>query len=148
MKTILLSIAAFVAVSCSGAERAPEQAVQRATLSLADVAGRWSAQAMSADGQRVLVSYTLSASEDPAGWILELPDRAPMNPRIQVDGDSIILTNGPYESVLNKGVMVTTNGILRLVDDKLVGTTVAHYAGPGIAPDSAVHLRIEATRER
>lgn len=149
MKTLLLPILVFVAASCGRAEPNPNKtAPTAASLSLSDVAGRWSAQAKSANGDSVLVSYTLTASSEPTGWILELPGRQPMNPRIEVDGDSIILTNGPYESVLHNGVMVTTNGILRLVDGKLVGTTIAHYSGPGIAADSAVHLRIEATRAR
>lgn len=147
MKPFLILPVALLVFACGepGTSRGDSAAAAPALL-LSDVAGRWSARAMSADGDSVLVTYTLTATAEPTGWILELPGRSPMSPRIEVDGDSIILTNGPYESVLHNGVMVTTNGILRLVDERLVGTTIARYAGPGIASDSAVRLRIEATR--
>ena len=52
---------------------------------------------------------------------------------------------GPYESVLRKGVKVTTHSVFRLQDGKLVGTTVAHYAIKGA--DSVRNLRSEGTRE-
>ena len=53
---------------------------------------------------------------------------------------------GPYESVLQKGLKVTTAQCVdRLQDGKLVGTTVAHYATKGA--DSVRNLRSEGTRE-
>ena len=61
------------------------------------------------------------------------------------DGDSIVADASPYESVLQKGVKVTTHSVFRLQDGKLVGTTVAHYATKGA--DSVRNLRSEGTRE-
>ena len=41
--------------------------------------------------------------------------------QVTADGDSIMTATGPYESVLRPGVQVSTAGVLRLVDGKLVG---------------------------
>ena len=64
--------------------------------------------------------------------------------RVTVDGDSIMTASGPYESVLRKGVQVTTQSVLRRQDGKLVGMTIARYQGA--AADSVVRLRTELTR--
>ena len=64
--------------------------------------------------------------------------------RVTVDGDSIMTATGPYESVLRKGVQVTTEGVLRKQDGKLVGVTRAHYRTAGA--DSVVRVRIAMTR--
>lgn len=40
---------------------------------------------------------------------------------VTVDGDSVMTMSGPFESVLRKGVQVTTSNVSRLVDGKLVG---------------------------
>jgi hypothetical protein len=63
---------------------------------------------------------------------------------LAVGGDSIVMESGPYESVLRKGVQVTTRSVQRLVDGKVVGTTTAHYATSGA--DSVLQLRTEGTR--
>jgi acyl-CoA thioesterase len=52
---------------------------------------------------------------------------------------------GPFESVLRKGVQVSTKQVSRLQDGKLVGTTVARYAVSG--PDTVRRLRFEGTRK-
>ena len=63
---------------------------------------------------------------------------------MSVSGDSIMSVSPEYESVLRKGVKVHTNTVWRLVGDKLVGHTVAHYAGAGA--DSVLQLRSEGTK--
>jgi hypothetical protein len=85
------------------------------------------------------------ATADNSGWSFNFPKRAPVPIRVlAVAGDSIVTEAGPYESVLRKGVQVTTYSTLRLQDGKLVGSTVARYATSG--PDSVLHLRSEGTR--
>ena len=64
--------------------------------------------------------------------------------KVTADADSLMVSSGPYESVLRKGVQVTTQGVLRLVDGKLVGMTIARYSPAGA--DSVVRLRTELTR--
>lgn len=139
----------LLAGACAKADETPmadsaTAAMMPASISLVDVAGKWTATATPEMSDSVVVTYEVNASADPAAWTIVLPGRPEMPVRVSTDADSIMIANGPYESVLRKGVTVTTDGVLRLVDGKLVGTTVAHYAGAGA--DSVVRLRIEATR--
>ncbi len=113
-------------------------------ISLADVAGKWSMATMTEKGDSTLVKYELVATSDTTGWTFHFPKRKPVPAHVAVGGDSIIIDAGPYESVLRKGVKVTTHGVARLQDGKLVGTTVAHYATHG--PDSLRNLKFEGTR--
>jgi hypothetical protein len=50
----------------------------------------------------------------------------------------------PFESVLRKGVQVSTTSVLRKQGDKLVGITVAHYKTKGA--DSVTRLPTTLTR--
>jgi hypothetical protein len=116
-----------------------------ATISLADIAGRWTVRAVPETGDTTAVVSQLNTSADTAGWTTTLPNRPPVTTRVVlVDGDSVVTENGPYESVLRKGVQVTTRSVFRLRDGKLVGTTVARYSTTGA--DSVLRLRTEATR--
>jgi hypothetical protein len=114
-----------------------------APISLADLKGTWKMKTMAEGSDSVLINYTLDAAD--AGWTLHFPKRPPIATKATADGDSIIADAGPYESVLRKGVKVTTHSVYRLQDGKLVGTTVAHYATKGA--DSVKNLRSEGTRE-
>lgn len=115
-------------------------------ITLASVAGKWSMNVMSATSDSVLATFELVATGDPAGWVFNFPQvAAPVPLRLSaVEGDSIVSEAGPYQSILRKGVNVTVNSVMRMVDGKLAGTTVAHYATSG--PDSVVHLRLSGTR--
>jgi hypothetical protein len=116
-----------------------------APISLADVAGRWTVRAVPETGDTTAVVSQLNASADTAGWTMTLPNRPPIATRVVlVSGDSIVTENGPYESVLRRGVQVRTRSVMRLRDGKLIGTTVARYSTTG--PDSVLRLRTEATR--
>jgi hypothetical protein len=115
-----------------------------AGISLADVAGKWNMRTTNEAGDSTLVTYVLNATADPAGWTINFKNRPPVPVRVTVSGDSIITDAGPYESVLRKGVQVTTHGVSRLQGGKLVGITVAHYATSG--PDSVRRVRTEGTR--
>lgn len=116
-----------------------------ATISLADVAGRWTVRAVPETGDTTAVVSQLNASADTTGWTMTLPNRPPIATRVVlVSGDSIVTENGPYESVLRRGVQVRTRSVMRLRDGKLIGNTVARYTTTG--PDSVLRLRTEATR--
>ena len=114
-------------------------------ISLTDVAGKWEMKTMNEKGDSTLVKYELIAKADPAGWELHFPKRKPVTAHVTADGDSIMIDAGPYESVLRKGLQVTTHGVARLQDGKLVGTTVAHYATK--SADLVLHLKLEGTRK-
>ena len=115
-----------------------------AAVALADVAGKWDMRVMPETGDSTLVSYQLVAGADASGWTLNLPNRPPVPARVTAAGDSIVLEAGPFESVLRKGVQVTTQTVTRLQDGKLIGRTTAHYATS--SADSVVQLRLEGTR--
>jgi hypothetical protein len=113
-------------------------------ISLTDVAGKWAMTTKNEAGDSTLVKYELVATGDTTGWTLNFPKRKPVPAHVTVSGDSIMLDAGPYESVLRKGIKVTTHGVIRLQDGKLAGTTVAHYATKG--PDTLRTLKTEGTR--
>ena len=154
MRSIALLACAAALVACAGSEKpatdsatatpAPAPAAP-ATLSLADLAGKWTQKVRAENSDSVLVTAEVVATPDPSGWTIALPKRPLMPVRVTAAGDSLLVATGPYESVLRKGVQVTTSGVLRLQDGKLVGTTIAHYAG-ATGADSVVRLRTEMTR--
>ena len=114
-------------------------------LALADVAGNWTQKAYKEGTDSLMVTGDVSGTADAAGWMITLPGRKAMPMTVSVDGDSMMTASGPYESVLRKGVQVTTNGVLRMKDGMLVGSTTAHYTVK--TADSVLHLRMELTRK-
>ena len=155
MRSTALLCCALLLVACGGSETppadsatavAPAPAPAPAALSLAELAGNWTQTVRSETSDSVLVTATITATADTTGWTVTLPNRPPMPVRVRVDGDSVMNWSGPYESVLRKGVQVTTEGVLRKQPDgKLAGITIARYARPGGA-DSVVRLRTELTK--
>ena len=151
----LFASAAVVFAACSRGEEAAKAdspaaapaaapAPATAALSIADLAGRWSQETRGENSDSVLVRSEINATADPAGWTITLPGRPPMPMKVTVAGDSIVTATGPYESVLRKGVQVTTESVSRMKDGKIVGITMAHYKTSGA--DSVVKLRTEMTR--
>ena len=116
-----------------------------AGIALADVAGKWNVKGMNEAGDSTLVTYEMTATADTTGWVINFPNRKPVPVRVvSVAGDSIVTEAGPYESVLRKGVQVTTHGVFRLQDGKLVGNTIARYNVK--TADSVRIVRTEGTR--
>ena len=149
--TAVLSCALLV-VACGGSETpATDTAATAAapaaasTLSLTDLAGTWTQTVRTETSDSVLVTATVIATADTTGWTMMLPGREPQPVRVSVSGDSVMTATGPYESVLRKGVQVTTTGVVRRQPDgKLTGITIARYQGAGA--DSVVRLRTELTK--
>ena len=132
--------------SMAAAAPAPAPAMA-APLALSDLAGKWTIHASKPGTDSVLVTFEMIATGDKSGWTFNMPKRKPIPVRVvTVGGDSIVTQAGPYESVLRKGVQVTTDNTLRLKDGKLVGKTVAHYKTT--KPDSVIELQVEGTRAK
>jgi len=128
-------------------EEASATAEATAGISLADVAGTWSIRSTVRGKESTVVAYDMVATGDRDGWSINFPDRDPIPVRVvAVEGDSIVSEAGPFESVLRKGVQVSTRVVSRLQGDKLVGTTTAHYQVTG--PDSVAQLDFEGTRKQ
>lgn len=116
-----------------------------APIALADVAGKWAVRVTPESGDSTVLNFEMVATGDTSGWMFNFPKRKPVPVRVlAVDGDSIVTEAGPFESMLRKGVQVTSRTVNRLQDGKLVGATTARYATSG--PDSVAQLRFEGTR--
>src|SRR5215472_11990455 len=155
MRYLPIAVVAAVVVACSSTDKSSD--AQKASVTpagapaasagvkLADLAGTWTAKAMTEKGDSTLVTYTLTATADTTGWFITFPERAPIPGHVwSVAGDSIVLHVGPYESALRKGVQVTSHAVMHFKDGKLVGTSTGHYAVK--TADSVRTFRLEATR--
>lgn len=128
---------------------APEAALPppaAAPISLKDIAGTYAVTGKNEAGDSTLVTYELNTT-DTAGWTIKFPNRAKTEKVriVSVSGDSIVTEAGPYPSAIRKGAMVTTYGVYRMQDGKLVGRTVAHYNTKG--PDSVLVILSEGVRK-
>jgi hypothetical protein len=147
MRRLALATCALTLIACSRSEQtpaadSPAAAVAPAALTMADLAGKWTQTVTAENSDSVLVTSEINAGADGV-WTITLPGRPPMPVTVMIDGDSITTKTGPYESVLRAGVQVTTEGVSRLVDGKMVGYTIARYSA---GPDSVLRLRTTATR--
>ncbi len=149
MRRVSLVVGLFAFAACGPKEEpaADTSAMAPAApaIALSDVAGTWSGRNMTLTSDSVIVTYELVASADPTAWTLTLPGRPPVPVRPTADGDSIVTEVGPIESVLRKGVQVTTRVVYRLVNGELVGTVVSHYQTT--AADSVATFRTVATKK-
>jgi len=115
-------------------------------LNLADVAGKWNMKAVPMSGDTTSTTYVLTATANTSGWTITFPGRAPIPlKQVSVDGDSIMLSAGPFESVRRKGVQVTTYSVARLQGGQLNGSTTAHYKTN--RADSVLALTTTGTRQ-
>lgn len=123
---------------------APATPESRAAISLADVAGTWRLRTTDEAGGNAVESE-LTATPDTSGWTLTRPNGETVPVRVvAVGGDSVVTEAGPYESALRSGIPVHSRMVLRLEEDRLVGTTVARYVTSG--GDSVAHRPTEGRR--
>lgn len=142
----LLCCAAFLVGCAPSDEPAEEEMSDTAMISLADVAGTWTMQALPEVGDSALVTYEMVATDNTEGWRVIFPDREPIAARVvTVEGDSIVVDVGPYESALRDGIMVSTRSVIRLTDNNLWGTFVARYETT--EPDSVLRGRQMGSRK-
>jgi hypothetical protein len=144
----MLCCCAAAVVGCAKTENKAPEASQTPppppAIALADLAGKWSVKGMNEARDTTLVTYELNATADTSGWRIVFANRRTVPARVAAAGDSVVIDAGPYESVLRRGVQVTTHGVLRLQGGKLVGLTVAHYRTT--RPDSVRRIVVEGTR--
>lgn len=154
MRRLAALSCAVMALSCAKSDTSatdtaavaePAMAPPPAAITLADVAGTWNQKTMAEAGDSVLTTSVLSATSDTTGWTLTVKGRKPVPLRVvTVGGDSIVTVSAPFESVLRKGVQVTTTSVMRLKDGKLVSATTARYSTKGA--DSVRQLRVVGER--
>ena len=144
----LVVFCAIGIIACAPADDQPPADAPAAapTLALADLAGTWTVDAMTEAGDSTRITYELTATETSDGWASVLPGREPTPVRVMlVDGDSVVLEAGPFESALRPGTMVSTRTVARLQGGMLMGTMVAHYATEDA--DSVVRGRVHGMRQ-
>lgn len=134
MRYLALLCCAGLLIGCGEQQEAAsdemeaEAAPMAEMTSLADYAGTWQMQALTAAGDSVLIEYEMVATDGMDGWTVTFPDREPMPVRVvSHDGDSVVTEIGPYESLFRPGVMVTTRSVGRLENGAMVGTFTATY---------------------
>lgn len=115
-------------------------------VTLADFAGRWNMVARPESGtDTTSTKVVMVGTADTTGWIMELPSGKKVKHHVSFSGDSVTVKSEPYASMRRKGQQVWTEGVYRLRDGKMVGTTVAHYMKAGA--DSVLRLTSEGTKQ-
>lgn len=153
MRSRLCYLAAVLA-ACGSGSKAPAAdtaaaaapVLGPAALVLSDLAGKW-LLSTTPEGRDTTITADLIATATTEGWTMATrPSQSPVSLRVRVDGDSLTLEAGPFASAVRQGTTVSTTSVLRVQDDKLVGSLVARYSGPGIGADSVMRGRQEASR--
>lgn len=147
-----LVCSAFSMLACAKAEKPPADATTDAAmaapmapaLAASDISGTWNMASTPAGSDSATVNFVFNATGDPSTWTFNFPGRPPVPVTVIFDGDSMMSAAGPYESVIRKGVQVTTSTVSRLQGGSLIGATTARYAGAGA--DSVLTLTSVGTR--
>lgn len=153
-RVALASSTLFILAACSKNEEAAKDTTTAAAaaapapapaLNVADFAGKWAMVSTPTEGKDTSsTKYTLTATADTSGWMIEFSSGVKVPMQITVSGDSLIAKTGTFSSQRRKNVKVFTEGSFRMQDGKMVGMTTAHYEGAGA--DSVLHLRTEGTK--
>ena len=157
MRPLIILCCAVAVVGCAKKETpaadtaavAPAPPPPPPALKLSDVTGKWNVTGKNEAGDSTLVTYTFTAAPDSTKWTMQFTGKTARKDKypvrvVAVSGDSVVIRTGPFPSVLRKNVKVTSDGVLRLRDGKLVGVTTAHYTVK--TADSVRKLVMEGTR--
>ena len=141
-------LVAFLLASCAPADdAAEEQPADTAAMpapGAVDASGTWDMRAVPVSGDTTPTVFQIQVAN--GNWTLLLPNRDPIPATVVMEGDSIIVDAGPYQSVRRAGTTVTTHSVYRIMGDQMTGTTVARYQTSGA--DSVLHLTSSGTRAR
>jgi hypothetical protein len=154
MRRCAIICSAFVfAAACSKSEQAADTSKMAATpapapapaVTLADFAGKWAVVATPESGKDTSVTkYTMTATADTTGWIIEFPSGVKVPMTVSLSGDSVLVKTGQFSSQRRKNVKVWTEGSGRMQGGKFVGETTAHYTNVGA--DSVLKLKMDGTK--
>ena len=115
------------------------------TPAAANFAGTWNVTSYNPAGDSI-TTFVLVATSSDSGWTMTFPGRPAVPVRvISRGGDSVVTMAGPYESVLRRGVQVTTRGTFRVAGDSVHGTTRASYS-PATGADSVLMVTSHGVR--
>ena len=135
--SLLLTLAA-----CKKAETPP---AADAAMPMANFAGTWNVTSYNPAGDSI-TAFVLVATTSDSGWTITFPGRPAVPVRVLArGGDSVVTQAGPYESVLRRGVQVTTHGTFRVSGDSVTGMTHASYS-PATGADSTLMVTSRGVR--
>lgn len=131
MRSISLLLVVGLLAACAPKEEPPaaEPAPPAAPAPYAAYAGSWNSSTM-VDGTAEPVIGSMTLTADGAGSMMSLPDRPNIPITVSMSGDSLVVTTAEYESVLRKGVMVTTRVASVMEGDMMKGSLEATYQTP------------------
>jgi hypothetical protein len=109
---------------------------------LSDLEGTWNIAYELVSGGTGLPASQVRVT--PEGWTLLLPNRDPIPAEVVASGDSLMVVEGPFESVSRPGTAMTLRSVYRLDGDRLVGVVAGQYEGGG---DEMIVMLSEGTRE-
>ena len=147
--SIIVLACGWTLAACDGgppeeAGEAPADTVAATpAISLAEIEGTWNMRYTPVSGDPTVTTSLVQVT--PQGWTLVLPDRDPILAEVIAEGDSLLVTEGPYESIRRPGTTVTMSSVYRLDGDRLVGVVAARYGTEG--SDSLLVMLSEGTRE-
>ncbi len=149
MRRLTVFCCAALLAACAKKDNAPAADTTAMTMTpaatTASMAGKWSVRVMKEGSDSTLLTYEMNATADASGWTLTFPGRDPMPLRVtSMTADSVVTDAGPYESALRNKVQVWTHTVAHMEGDKMMSTTVAHYAVT--TQDSVVNLHGEGVR--
>ena len=130
--------------AAAAAAAAPAPPPPPVPFSMTEAAGKWQVKAVPVSGDTTSTNYVLTATADTSGWFITFPSGVKVPMQVSVSGDSLMLKTGVFASQRRKNAKVMTEGSVKLVGGKLVGTTTAHYQNAGA--DSVLQLRIDGTK--
>jgi hypothetical protein len=94
----------------------------------ASIAGRWNMGILALEGDSVVQTYVLTATDSTGGWSMTFANQPPVPMRVlEMSGDSVVVEAGPYVSVVRQGTQVRTHSVMKLTGDTLHVMTEAHY---------------------
>jgi hypothetical protein len=151
-RSAMLCSALFLVAACAKKEQAPQDTTKAAAaapappaVTLADFAGKWAVVATPESGKDTSVTkYTLTATADTSGWMIDFPSGLKVPVQVMLSGDSVMVKTGQFSSQRRKKMKVSSEGWSRLQNGKLMGETTAHYQNAGA--DSVLKLRVEGTK--
>ena len=146
--TILLLV---LLTACAPAEDAATDTAAATGVSLSDFAGTWDGTVTAQGSDSIVANIEMLATSTTEGWSFTVvnatnPALASTSPArvTAIEGDSLVLEAGPFESILRAGQQVSTRSVYRLRDGRMVGVVQAIYTATG----DTIMLNSEATRRR
>ncbi len=127
--SVVLAAAALLAACAPAEEAEPMPEAAPPAPSLADFAGTWNSST-TLEGVAAPVASTMTLAADGMNSTLSLDQRPNIALTVSMSGDSLVAVTAEYESVLRKGVMVTTRTASVLKDGKMMGNVIATYRTP------------------